>query len=298
MKIGIKDVCSMLIDKITELLPKLTKKQAALGRYLCENMYDAALMNAPMIAKQAGVSEATLTRFVYALGYEGFPSFLKDLRRCTLEARADNPFRQEIYRHRDKPAYSRVFELEKELLDETMNLLDSEMFEKCADILAAADRILLVGGPTHSYLAEYFANFMTLFNPNTSTARSIDIPFLSTLDTMTEKSAAVIFSYPRYPIETQKMAEEIYGRSIPSIAITDSKFSPIIKCCSHYLITPQRYLIFVDPISSAITMLHALLVSIYQKNEQDIKRRMGKYEKAILSIDMFVYKNYNFATKL
>ena len=45
-----------------------------------------------------------------------------------------------------------------------MNLLDTEMFELCVDRLAAADRIMLVGGPTHSYLAEYFANFMSLFN--------------------------------------------------------------------------------------------------------------------------------------
>ena len=67
------------------------------------NMYDAALMNAPMIAREAGVSEATLTRFVYALGYEGFPEFLRDLRRCTLEAKNDNPFRQEVYRRKDRP---------------------------------------------------------------------------------------------------------------------------------------------------------------------------------------------------
>ena len=138
----------MLIDKITELLPSLTKKQAILGRYLCENMYGAALMNAPMIAREAGVSEATLTRFVYALGYEGFPEFLRDLRRCTLEAKNDNPFRQEVYRRKDRPVYKRVFELEKELLEETMNLLDTEMFELCVDRLAAADRIMLVGGPT------------------------------------------------------------------------------------------------------------------------------------------------------
>ena len=124
-------------------------------------------MNAPMIAREAGVSEATLTRFVYALGYEGFPEFLRDLRRCTLEAKNDNPFRQEVYRRKDRPVYKRVFELEKELLEETMNLLDTEMFELCVDRLAAADRIMLVGGPTHSYLAEYFANFYVAFQSTT-----------------------------------------------------------------------------------------------------------------------------------
>ena len=120
----------------------------------------------------------------------------------------------------------------------------------------------------------------------------------SAVDAMTEKSIALVFSFPRYPVETQKMAEEIQKRNVTSFAITDSKFSPILKCCSYYLLTPQRYLIFVDPVSSAMTMLHALLVSVYQKNEDDIKRRLAKYEKSILSADMFIYKDYNFAQKL
>ena len=71
----------MIDDKITEAMPNLTKKQAMLGRYICENKYAVALMNAPMIAKEAGVSEATLTRFVYSLGYSSFSEFLLDLRR-------------------------------------------------------------------------------------------------------------------------------------------------------------------------------------------------------------------------
>lgn len=288
----------MLIDKINRLMPQLTKKQAILGRYICENMYDAALMNAPMIAKEASVSEATLTRFVHTLGYEGFQEFLRALRKCTLEAKNDNPFRQEVYKCKDRPVYKRVFELEKELLEETMNLLDTEKFEMCVDRLASADMILLVGGPTHSYLAEYFANFMSLFNHNTVMARSADIPFISAIDAMTDKSVALIFSFPRYPVETHKMAEEIQKRNIMSFAITDSQFSPIVKCCTHFLLTPQRYLIFVDPVSSAMTMLHAMLVSVYQKNEHEIKRRLAKYENAILSADMFIYKDYNFAQKL
>lgn len=288
----------MLIQKITEMLPKLTKKQALLGRYICENMYDVALMNAPMIAREAGVSEATLTRFAYTLGYAGFPEFQKDLRRNTLMSKSDNPFRQEVYKCKDKPLHDRVFGLEKELLEETVSLLVQEMFENCVSLLANADRVLLVGGPTHWYLAEYFSNYMKYFNPNTATARCADVPFFGELDAMTEKSVAVVFSYPRYPTETQKMAEEIHRKKVNSIAITDSMFSPIIRLCTHHLLTPQRYLIFVDPISSAMTMIHALLVSVYQKNEDQIKQRLKNYENSVLSANMYVYKDYNFVSKL
>ena len=54
-------------EKIMQMTPHLTNKQMAIGKYICEHIYDAALMNAAKIAKEVGVSEATLTRFVYAL---------------------------------------------------------------------------------------------------------------------------------------------------------------------------------------------------------------------------------------
>ncbi len=289
----------MVSDKIMEALPKLTKKQATLGRYICENLYAAALMNAPMIAKQAGVSEATLTRFVYTLGYSSFSEFLLDLRRQTHESNLNYPFRQEQYGRKDRPVYKRVFELEKSLMDETLNTIDPDVFETCVDKIATADQILLIGGPPHSFLTDYLTNFLPLFHDNVKAAHSLDMPFFGALESLTEKSVAIVLSYPRYPVETQKMLEAVTSRSITTIGITDSRFSPIIRYCTHYLLTPQRYLmIFVDPNAPAITLMHALLVAIYQKNESYIKKRLNNYEKAIISSDMFVFKDYNFMSKL
>ncbi len=288
----------MVSDKIMEAIPNMTKKQAALGRYICENIYAVAFMNAPMIAKSAGVSDATLTRFVYALGYSSFSDFLLALRKQTQESNLNNPFRQEQYGRKDRPVFKRVFELEKSLMDETLSALDPTVFDTCVAKLVDADHILLVGGPTHRFLTEYFANFLTLFHHNVTIAQSLDLPFFGTLESMTERSVAVVFSYPRYPVETQKMIEAIAGREITAIGITDSKFSPIIRYCTHYLITPQRYLIFVDPNAPAMTLLHAILVAIYQKNETEIKKHLKKYEKTIISADMFVFKDYNFMSKL
>jgi DNA-binding MurR/RpiR family transcriptional regulator len=288
----------MVSDKIMEALPNLTKKQAKLGRYICENMFAVAFMNAPMIAKEAGVSDATLTRFVYALGYNGFSEFLHDLRKQTQEANLNNPFRQEQYGSKNYPVLKRVFELEKSLMDETLSMLDPEVFDECVKKLASSDRILLIGGPTHGFLTAYFANFLTLFHGNVTIARGLDLPFFGALESMTEESVAMVFSYPRYPVETQKMLEALANKGVTVIGLTDSRFSPIVRYCTHCIITPQRYLIFVDPNASVMALLHAFLVAFYQQNEEEVKARMKKYEKAIISTDMFVFKDYNFASKL
>ena len=59
-------------EKILSISATLSKKQNLLGKFILDNISDVALMNAPQIAREAGVSEATLTRFVYTLGFNSF----------------------------------------------------------------------------------------------------------------------------------------------------------------------------------------------------------------------------------
>lgn len=288
----------MIDDKIAEVMPHLSDKKAALARYISEHKYDAALLNAPMIARAAGVSEPTVTRLVYALGYANFSEFQLDLRRETQDRCPNNPFRQEQYGRKDMPVYKRVFELERNLMCETLNGIDADNFDACIDMLSQADRILLIGSPAHRYLAEYLENYLAIFHDNTVVIYDMGLPFFGHIGNATERTVAVFFSVPRYPSETEKMAKIAQDAGIKTIGITDSKFSPIIQYCTRSLIVPQRYLIFVDPNASVMALLHAILVAYYQKNEKDVKRRLEKYEKSVLSSDMFTFKDYSFATLL
>ena len=285
-------------SEITSVQDKLSKKQSVLAKYILDNFYEVALMNAPRIAVEAGVSEPTLTRFIYTLGYKNFSEFQTALRRETQETSPQNPFRQESFGNSHEPVYQRVFKLEYSLMAETLGMIDPNIFEKCVDTLFNSSIIFLVGGPTHGFLADYAANFLGIFCDNVHTVTKADMTFLSLLNSGVEDAAAIVFSYPRYPKETQRITKALSDRKVKIIGMTDSKLSGITPYADLTLITPQKYLTITDPNTSAMAMIHSLIIGVYMKDPKRAKMRLQEYEKAVLDVDMFEFKNYNFALKL
>ena len=62
-----------LIGLITGMMPKLSKGQKQIARYIVEHYDKAAFMTAARLGQAVGVSESTVVRFASELGYEGYP---------------------------------------------------------------------------------------------------------------------------------------------------------------------------------------------------------------------------------
>lgn len=82
---------------------------------------------------------------------------------------------------------------------EALGMIDPNIFNRCVDLLFNADIVYLVGGPTHSFLADYAANYLGIFCNNVHSISKADMPFLSLLNSKSQNSVAIVFSYPRYP---------------------------------------------------------------------------------------------------
>lgn len=284
---------------IASNINKLTKKQAKLAKYIYDNLCNVALMNAPQIAAAAGVSEGTLTRFVYSLGYNSFSDFHRELRIETQGQNNDrNPFRQVSYEKGKIPIYRKIFALEQGLMNETMALIDPQVFDKCVDLISSAESVILIGGPTQQHLIQYFADYLSIFRENVHVVNQLNMGFFGNLTSLNKNSVAFVISYPRYPKETLKIIDTIASNGTTIIAVTDSELSPVVKHAKHTIITPLKYILFVEPIAAATSIIHSLLLGLYFQNEENIKVRMKKYEDYILAADMFEFKDYNFADML
>lgn len=286
-----------LSEKILDTSSSLSKKQKLLGKFIVDNILDVALMNAPQIARSAGVSEATLTRFVYSLGFNSFAEFLTELRKETINSR-NIQFHQESVNEANDEIYKTVFDTEIGLMREALQHIDPEAFEKAVDLLCEADHLLLIGGPIHYALAQYMANFICAFKENVHIITQADMQFVSLLGTVSSKSVALAFSFPRYSSEVQRMTELLAGKHVPIIGVTDSKFSPVIPFSQLHFVMPQKYFVLADACSSVMALIHSFIVAMYTKHQEQYKNKLEKYEENILCADMFVYKEYNFVKQL
>lgn len=276
----------------------LSAKQSILARYITDNLQDVAFMNSTQICKQVSVSEATLTRFVYTLGYENFAEFIDELRKEFMNTTLSDPPVKEQPTESGETAFQQVFDVEIELMKQTRDQVDPATFDSCVDLLYNSREVLLVGGPTHTFLAQYLYNYLYLFRDRVRIVSNLDMSLLGTVQNISSDSAALIFSYPRYPQETQRIIKLLKGNGVKLIGMTDCPLSPIVPFMDYNLYTPLKFLLLTDPLASAMAMIHSLLIGIFKSNPDHIRERLSHYEDSVVTADMFVFNDYDFSMKL
>ena len=62
-----------LVQRIQVKQSEFSKGQKRLAAYIIDNYDRAAFLTASKLGKEASVSESTVVRFAYQLGYDGYP---------------------------------------------------------------------------------------------------------------------------------------------------------------------------------------------------------------------------------
>ncbi|HCL79294.1 MAG TPA: hypothetical protein DIC53_04925 [Synergistaceae bacterium] len=290
-----------LLERIRLQTEGFSTKFSVLAKLIVDNVRDLRMidMNSSEIARRAGVSEATVTRFVHKLGYSNFSEFRMALRQQLQASLSVRSFRMEQYNGGEEPVYVRVFNLERSLMEETLGMLDPVTFDKCVDILRTSEELLIVACEPYGFLADYFYSFLRLYRDRIHIVRDLDLSALGKMiDGLSKKTSAFVISFPRYPQETQRIVKLLHNRSMRIVGITDSEMSPIVPFSSYTLFTPHKYLIVTDPVAAAVSLIHSLLVGFYKKDPSGCKKRLQKYEDLANESDIYVHKNFSFAEML
>ena len=132
----------MLLDKIRQAFPQLTKSQKSLAEFVTANYREAAFMTASGIARRIGLNEATVIRFAQRIGYPGFPEFLHDLQAIVREelsvGSADSATG-------DGDSWHTLVQGQVEALQRTMTHIPSEAWDSAVTMLRGAARIVVLG---------------------------------------------------------------------------------------------------------------------------------------------------------
>src|SRR3981081_1981863 len=75
-------------DALVALLDgrRLSPVQRRIAQYLLDHMPDSAFLSSVVVARRAGVSQPSVTRFAAALGFSGYPALREALRTIALES--------------------------------------------------------------------------------------------------------------------------------------------------------------------------------------------------------------------
>jgi DNA-binding MurR/RpiR family transcriptional regulator len=276
---------------IKEKFNTLSTGQKKVAVYLIEKLEEAAFSTAVQIGRKVEVSETTVIRLSYVLGFNGFSEMQENIQRQILKNN-NLPYTPNVMHHAtdmddEASTFAKVIENEIQILRQTLHQLNVQEMWKVVDTLVKADRILVVGFRT-SYAAAYWFSFML------STLRDNVELFPPTGDVyeklcnLTDKSVVFVITFARYATESLNIAECAKKQGVTLLSATDRTLSPVGRISDIALMTEENVESGSNSIAPVINLLNLIIAGMNLKDKERIQQRQQKLEQLYLSCNVFI----------
>ena len=262
-------------------IPKFSKGQRLIAKYITESYDKAAFMTASRLGKTVGVSESTVVRFAVELGYDGYPSMQKAIQEMVLN-RLTSVQRIEVANDRigDQDVVSTVLHSDMEKLRQTEEMLNRDEFKAAVGAILNAKRVFVLGVRSAAPLANflgYYLNYM--FNNVHIVTASGEGEMFEKIVGMRPEDVVIAFSFPRYSTSTMKAAQYCRSTGATVIGITDNRLSPLGENSDHVLVTKSDMVSLVDSLVAPLSVVNALIVAIAAKRDKELKTTFNALEQ-------------------
>lgn len=145
-----------LISKVKALVNSKNSNEQRISRFIIEQQFDLSKQSATSMGKALGISDSSIIRYTKSLGCSGFPDFKLQLTAQSPQA-VSFP-RQDIYEGINASDSTRsIIEKSKHLfadkIEQSLNLIEAETVEQCAQLLINSNKVVLAGIGTSALVA-------------------------------------------------------------------------------------------------------------------------------------------------
>ena len=177
-----------------------SKGQKRIASYIMENYDKAAFMTASKLGQLSGVSESTVVRFAYELGYAGYPALqrtLQEMIRSRLTSTQRIQVADSMMSGHD--VLSSVMRSDFDRLRMVADKADRREFDLVVDELVRARHIYILGVRSSSFVAGYLNFYMHLLLDNVTLVQSNEAgAIFEQLFRIGPDDVMLAISFPRY----------------------------------------------------------------------------------------------------
>lgn len=273
--------CLDLKKIIQEEYNQLSKGQQRVAKYLLEKPGDFAVKSASEIGEQVGVSETTVIRFCYSIKLSGFSELQKMVREQLLFMKSSlgQYFSSKLELAEQPHFYAKVMERDCQYIQETINTIDEDEFERVVDQLVKTDKIYVLGLKSSSPAANWLTMTLGLVRENVQILHPESNDLLCTLSEMDHRSTLIAISFHRYLKETIKVAEMAKEQGAFLIGITDSPLAPIRESADAIFSMYSSEKSTIDATPVLFSFLNAIVAGVSIKDKDRFEKRKERYEK-------------------
>lgn len=258
-----------------------SKGHKKIADFIIKNYDKCAFMTASKMGEEANVSESTVVRFSYALGYDGYPQLQKDLQeviknQLTIIQRAKMSF-DNIDEYK---IFENVLKNDTHNIKQTLGRIDPNSFRKLVnDIINCKGNIYIVGLRTSTSLSEYLAYYLELMLNNIKLIKYSYTDVFEQIVDVKKDDLVIGISFPRYTSRTFDILSYAKKKGVNIAAITDSKHSPIGEIADNTIIAINNMTSIVDSLVAPLSVINALIVAVGSKKKEEVKTKFENVEQ-------------------
>ena len=184
-----------VFDKINTQYYELTSAEKKVADYVVIHQQQTQFMSISELAEEAGVAEATISRFCRRLGYKGYGAFKLAIANATAVVGSWSLQSGEVCPADSVEEMARkVYENDLAAMSQTRELIDPEAIRKAADLIMSAARVLCMGQGGSLILSQECAHLFSTVQPNFTAVVDSHLQAIAAVQ-LTPGDLVIYFSY-------------------------------------------------------------------------------------------------------
>ncbi|WP_066648134.1 MurR/RpiR family transcriptional regulator [Christensenella timonensis] len=279
-----------VMDRINHSYAKMSKGQKLIADYILKEYDKAAFMTAATLSSLVGVSESTVVRFAYALGYDGYPKLQKDLQEV-IQTKLTTAQRLNLMEGlTSEEVINASFKTDINNLRVTREHIDTKNIEQIVDSIDKARKIYILGTRSSGPLAEFLHYYMNYMNENIKLIRFDGSDIFNQILSADEHDVAIAISFPRYSMRTIEGMTYLKNSGCKVIAITDNEAAPPAQIAD-YTLTAKSYMnSFVDSFVAPLAVINLLIIMLGLRKKDILFANFNRLEELWQLNDVYATK--------
>ena len=269
---------------IREKIGTLSAGQRKVAEYVLKNQDLFSYSTLTKLSKEIAVSETTIIRLAYSLGFESFSSLQQKVREEILT----EPQRRAEGSIAKGSCYQSVIAKEMLMLENWKNHLDEETLDHFITLLLEADKILVIGARSSYSASLWFGAILERLLGNVYVVKEFYDSRMELISGVTEKTVAVSISFARYTKWTYQYTKVLKKRGAKVLSITDSIISPIVEIADQSMIVDSNMdEMGFNSVVCLYVLFDTIIAKIQKKHKNKISDRLRTLETVYSDMDLF-----------
>ena len=267
---------SALGQQLRKMLSEGSVSYQAIADFLLRNQVKATALGVEELAENCKVSTATVSRFARDIGFANYAAM-----RSQVATTVQGVF-QPVEKLRNTIAQgsqssstaSQSMEYAIANIGAAKQAVAEPDFSLVVKKLIQAKTVYVMGFGLSAHLAALLALHLQPFCPHVVEVVGYGGTEVAAghLANITSKDVLILISFPRYALDSIKLAKFARDRSACIVSITDSPASPLAALGDHLLLAQSMHPVLPSSSTAALAVIEALVASIMVSNKKNVEK--------------------------